>query len=199
MIGVIKVKKFNYIYMLVTVLVLSLISPSLAQANTDLSVDEQNKAIALSESILFNFNTGKLEIDKELAEEKYTFSNSELNQIENVLDSLSVEETKDLLLAQGIDMENYEGEILLKEDGDEVIQYAWPIIWLAGIGLVTFIGYLFYDSYLAHKEKKLLIKRCYDAGGYPVIDSRDVSGEYGITNDSAAIVVGGYNFACSRE
>lgn len=192
-------KKFNFIYMLVTVLVLSLISPSLAQANTDLSVDEQNKAIALSESILFNFNTGKLEIDKELAEEKYTFSNSELNQVENVLDSLSVEETKDLLLAQGIDMENYEGEILLKEDGDEVIQYAWPIIWLAGIGLISFIGYLFYDKYLSNKEKKNLINRCYDAGGYPVIDNRDISGQYGTTNDSAAVNIGGYNFACSRE
>lgn len=190
-------KKFNFIYMLVTVLVLSLISPSLAQANTDLSVDEQNKAIALSESILFNFNTGKLEIDKELAEEKYTFSNSELNQVENVLDSLSVEETKDLLLAQGIDMENYEGEILLKEDGDEVIQYAWPIIWLAGIGLISFIGYLFYDKYLSNKEKKNLINRCYDAGGYPVIDNRDISGQYG--TDSAAVNIGGYNFACSRE
>lgn len=192
-------KKFNFIYMLVTVLVLSLISPSLAQANTDLSVDEQNKAIALSESILFNFNTGKLEIDKELAEEKYTFSNSELNQVENVLDSLSVEETKDLLLAQGIDMENYEGEILLKEDGDEVIQYAWPIIWLAGIGLISFIGYLFYDKYLSNKEKKNLINRCYDAGGYPVIDNRDISGQYGTTNDTAAVNIGGYNFACSRE
>lgn len=192
-------KKFNFIYMLVTVLVLSLISPSLAQANTDLSVDEQNKAIALSESILFNFNTGKLEIDKELAEEKYTFSNSELNQVENVLDSLSVEETKDLLLAQGIDMENYEGEILLKEDGDEVIQYAWPIIWLAGIGLISFIGYLFYDKYLSDKEKKNLINRCYDAGGYPVIDNRDISGQYGTTNDTAAVNIGGYNFACSRE
>lgn len=192
-------KKFNFIYMLVTVLVLSLISPSFAQANTDLSVDEQNKAIALSESILFNFNTGKLEIDKELAEEKYTFSNSELNQVENVLDSLSVEETKDLLLAQGIDMENYEGEILLKEDGDEVIQYAWPIIWLAGIGLISFIGYLFYDKYLSNKEKKNLINRCYDAGGYPVIDNRDISGQYGTTNDSAAVNIGGYNFACSRE
>lgn len=192
-------KKFNFIYMLVTVLVLSLISPSLAQANTDLSVDEQNKAIALSESILFNFNTGKLEIDKELAEEKYTFSNSELNQVENVLDSLSFEETKDLLLAQGIDMENYEGEILLKEDGDEVIQYAWPIIWLAGIGLISFIGYLFYDKYLSDKEKKNLINRCYDAGGYPVIDNRDISGQYGTTNDTAAVNIGGYNFACSRE
>lgn len=192
-------KKFNFIYMLVTVLVLSLILPSLAHANTDLSVDEQNKAIALSESILFNFNTGKLEIDKELAEEKYTFSNSELNQVENVLDSLSVEETKDLLLAQGIDMENYEGEILLKEDGDEVIQYAWPIIWLAGIGLISFIGYLFYDKYLADKEKKNLINRCYDAGGYPVIDNRDISGQYGTTNDTAAVNIGGYNFACSRE
>lgn len=193
-------KKSNFIYMLVAVLFLSIILPNFAHANTNSSVNEQNKVIAISESILFNFNTKKLEIDKELAKEKYTFSNSELNHFENVLDSLSIEDTNDLLLNQGIDMENYEGEILLKEDENGVIQpYGWPLIILAGIGIVSFIGYLFYDKYLSDKEKKLLINRCYDAGGFPVIDNRDTSGRYGTTNDSAAVNIGGYNFACSRN
>jgi len=49
-----------------------------------------------------------------------------------------------------------EGEILLKEDRDGVIQpFAWPIIWLAGIGLVSFIGYLFYDKYLTDRAKRI--------------------------------------------
>lgn len=197
---IIKVKKNNIIYILVTVLFLSLISPGFAHANVDSSIEEQKKAIALSESILINLNTGKLEIDKELAQEKYAFPNSELNRIENVLDSLDVEETKNLLLSQGIDMENYEGEILLKEDRDGVIQpFAWQIIWLAGIGLVSFIGYLFYDKYLTDREKRNLINRCYDSGGLPVIDERDTSGRFGTTSDTAAITVGGFNFACARN
>lgn len=192
-------KKPNFIYTLIAVLCLSIILPSFAHAN-DFSTDEQNKAIALSESILFNFNTEKLEIDRELAEGKNLFSSSELDHIENVLNSFSVEDTKNLLLNQGIDMENYNGEILLKEDENGDIQpYAWPIIWLAGIGLVSFIGYLFYDKYLSNKEKKNLINRCYDAGGFPVIDNRDISGQYGTTSDSAAVTIGGYNFACSRD
>ena len=196
----IKVKKNNIFYILVTVLFLSLISPGFAHANVDSSIEEQKRAIALSESILFNLNTEKLEIDKGLAQEKYAFPNSELNRIENVLDSLDVEETKNLLLAQGIDMENYEGEILFKEDRDGVIQpFALPVIWLAGIGLVSFIGYLFYDKYLTDREKRNLINRCYDSGGSPVIDERDTSGRFGTTSDTAAITIGGFNFACARN
>ncbi|MCM0627112.1 hypothetical protein M5J14_21685 [Lysinibacillus sp. OL1_EC] len=186
-------KKLNFfICSLILTLIVSTVLPNFAHAN-----ELASKESALAESVLYNFNTKKLEFDEETAKEKYHFTDEELNYYES-LESLTPKEVNNTLLTLGIDMENYDGDIIYKENEDgEITPYA-VVAWLAGIGLVSFIGYFFWDRYLTHKEKMNYMNRCFDQGGNPIIDSRDDAGLNGQTNATEARKIGGYNFACEK-
>lgn len=92
-------KKHNYvIYSLIFALLLTTVSPILASAK-----ESTDKEEALSESILYNLNTKKLELDKVIAKEEFDFSNEELNHYSDSFQSLTQEETHELLLDSGLD------------------------------------------------------------------------------------------------
>ncbi|GAB0171769.1 chromosome partitioning protein ParB [Lysinibacillus sp. CTST325] len=186
-------KKFNvFICSLILTLIVSTVLPNFAYAN-----ELESKESALAESLLYNFNTQTLEFDEEAAKEIYNFTDEELSYYES-LESLTPEEVNNTLLTLGIDMENYDGNIIYKEDENGEIQEFAVVAWLAGIGLVSFIGYFFWDRYLTHKEKMNYMDQCFAQGGNPVIDSRDDAGLRGKTSETEAKKIGGYNFACEK-
>lgn len=190
-------KKIKFTYFLIALIVFSTMVPNFAQAQ-----DFTDKENALGESILYNFETGKLEIVKEFANEKYDFNDSELDYYNEKFNELTVDETNKLLLSQGIDIENYEGDVLYLENNEGTVQPFGVIAILAGIGIVTAIGYFWWDKYLTYKIKQNLIDKCYSIGGSPVFDSRDDSGFKGDPKKNRNYYEisseGGYNFACER-
>ncbi|MED4889619.1 hypothetical protein MKY88_22665 [Lysinibacillus sp. FSL R7-0073] len=187
-------KKFNvFICGLILALIVSTVSPSFVHAN-----EIASKESALAESVLYNFDTKKLEFDEEAAKEEYNFTDEELNYYESSIESLTPEEVNNKLLTLGIDMENYDGNIIYKEDENGEVQGFAVIAWLAGIGFVSFVGYFFWDRYLTHKEKMNYMNKCFAQGGNPIIDSRDKSGLKGQTSAAEAERIGGYNFACEK-
>ncbi|MGE7090907.1 hypothetical protein ACQKII_05490 [Lysinibacillus sp. NPDC048646] len=187
-------KRLNFlIWGLIFTLLASTVSPNFVSAK-----ELESKESVLSESILYNFDTKKLELDEETAKEKYDFTNEELNYYSETLESLTPKEVDDTLLDLGIDMEKFDGEIIYKEnENGEITPYAAMAI-LAGIGLVTIMGYFFWDRYLTHVEKMNFANQCYAKDGYPVVDSRDDAGLSGITDVMEARKIGGFNFACKK-
>ncbi|MFW7188531.1 MULTISPECIES: hypothetical protein [Lysinibacillus] len=181
-----------FICSLIVTLIVATIFPNFANAD-----EYGRKESVLAESIYYNLATQTLEFDEEAAQKLYHFTDEELNYYES-LESLSPNEVHHKLLTFGLDMDNYDGTIIYKENEDgEVTPYA-VIAWLAGIGLVSFIGYFFWDRYLTHKEKMNYMNKCFAQGGNPIIDSRDDAGLNGQTNATEARKIGGYNFACQK-
>ena len=139
-----------------------------------------------------------MEFDEEAAKEVYNFTDEELNYYESSLESLTPEEVNNKLLTLGIDMENYDGNIIYKEDENGEVQEFAVIAWLAGIGFVSFVGY-FSGIDILHIKKNELYGSMFRSGGNPIIDSRDRSGSKVQTNEAEAERIGGYNFACENQ
>lgn len=186
-------KKVNiFICSLIFTLIISTALPNFAHAS-----ELNSKGEALTELILYNFKTKKLEFDDKIAQEKYNFTNEEINYYE-YLETLTSEEVNTKFLELGIDMENYDGDVIYKEDEEGELTKYGVVAWLVGIGFVSIVGYFFWDRYLTHKEKMNYMNKCFAQGGNPVIDSRDNAGLDGTTDAMAAQKIGGYNFACKR-
>lgn len=117
---------------------------------------------------------------------------------------LSHAQTSDLddeLLTESLKEELLENSVLIpiKDENGTVQPQALPIAYLVGIGVVTVIGYFWWDNYKTAERKKQLINECYRVGGTPVIDERD---DFGIKVDPKVTIeakkVNGFNFACER-
>ncbi|QTD42522.1 hypothetical protein [Sporosarcina sp. Te-1] len=184
-----RIKKFFFLLTAMALMLSTGIATHAKDTQTNYSQDQFNASI--SQSLYYDKGSGKVQIDENRVAELQNISLKEaqaLKEANEALSDLSKEETDKMLIDAGYDPENL-------EDG-AYLPNAWPIF-LIGIGLI--VAYYFWDRYLSYKEKTLLINRCYDQYGYPVVDSRDNSGLRGIPNEAEASRVGGFNFACMQN
>ncbi|WP_458119966.1 hypothetical protein [Paenibacillus sp. Z6-24] len=155
--------------------------------------DLAKKEAALSESLEYSARTGKIAINQVKAKQLYNFSDQEIKGYAAFLDSLTPDETKELLTAYGVD-------VSAADTGNgEITPQIAPIIWIGIIAIgVIAGGVIFTALYFNHQQKMTLINRCYDEGGTPKIDSRDSSGLNGTTSSGAAEGANGYKFECVK-
>ncbi|WP_411346251.1 hypothetical protein ACE3MZ_09815 [Paenibacillus sp. WLX1005] len=156
--------------------------------------DLEQKQTALSESLVYQQDTGTIVINQVKAKQLYSFSEQELKGYTTFLNSLTPEETNDLLQAYGVDVSTTNAT-----DGNVVTPQIAPIIWIGIIAIGVIAGGVIFSAlYFNHQQKMTLINRCYDEGGTPKIDSRDQSGLNGTTNSGAAEGANGYKFECIK-
>ena len=156
--------------------------------------DLESKQAALSESLVYQSNTGKIVINQVKAKQLYSFSEQELKGYSAFLSSLTPDETHDLLKAYGVDVST-----ATPTEGNVVTPQIAPIIWIGIIAIGVIAGGVIFSAlYFNHQQKMTLINRCYDEGGTPKIDSRDQSGLNGTTNSGAAEGANGYKFECIK-
>jgi len=153
------------------------------------AIDKLNASV--QQSFFYDKDTGKIQIDVKRVAELQSISMQEekaLKEANEDLSELSKEETEEILIESGYDPDEL-------EDG-EYFTNGIPIL-LIGIGLI--MAYFFYAKYLDYLEKRDLVRRCTNMGGYPKIDSRDETGLYGTPDGYEAKRIGGYNFACMEN
>ncbi|GKV57031.1 hypothetical protein NCCP2222_29780 [Sporosarcina sp. NCCP-2222] len=185
-------ERIKKLFLVIAAMALMLSTGVAAQAQDANNMNTQDQFNAsLSQSLYYDKDTGKVQIDENRMAELQSISFQEaqaLKEINEALSNLSKEETDKKLIEAGYDPEKL-------EDG-EYLPNAFPVF-LVGIGLILL--YLWYDSYITYKEKTDLINACTRQGGYPKMDKRDISGYWGSPDAGYGFSIGGYNFACMKN
>lgn len=156
------------------------------------TIADKNEAIATSTY----YSVKKHEIllnEQEALSKNPNLTNQELNQVNKYLKSLSDEDIDEILIENGYSLEEVKIDPSL---GHANIVWYVPVII---IGILVTGALIFTAKYFSHKEKMNLIDKCYDNGGYPVVDSRDRSGVNGTTSSAGAKSAGGYKFECRKR
>lgn len=83
-------------------------------SNVSAATNDQYKYQALFRAMTYNFNSGKILFDEEVASASYSFTQDELDFYTEGFDALSPQESRGILTALGVNLEELYQKILMR-------------------------------------------------------------------------------------
>lgn len=119
--------------MSLTMLLSFIIAPG---SNVSAATNDEDKYQALFSAMTYNFNSGKILFDEEVASASYSFTQDELDFYTEGFDALSPQESRGILTALGVNLEELYQKTLDETYGDGPQPRILPLV----IAAFSFLG-----------------------------------------------------------